>query len=84
MKKKIIVHASRCFITKCPKQFILKVDFANAFIETNYNAKSHLVHGDLTTSSEQGIQQGDPLGPLLFCLALQPIVLGHWDEICLR
>ena len=24
--------------------------------------------------SAEGVQQGDPLGPLLFCLAIQPII----------
>ena len=27
-----------------------------------------------TVWSRQGVQQGDPLGPLLFCLAVQPLV----------
>ncbi len=26
--------------------------------------------GDFTISTEEGVQQGDPLGPLLFCLAI--------------
>src|SRR5688572_27516147 len=40
----------------------------------------------------EGAQQGDPLGPLLFCLAIHPIltsfhselVIGYMDNITLR
>ena len=30
--------------------------------------------GDHTIASEEGVQQGDPLGPLLFCLTIQPFI----------
>ena len=40
-------------------------------------------------SSEEGVQQGDPLGPLLFCLAVQQVlercegdlVMGYLDDL---
>ena len=35
--------------------------------------------GGETISSESGVQQGDPIGPLLFALALQPILQELFD-----
>ena len=39
-----------------------------------YGAPSHLLFGDFLISSEVGLQQGDPLAPALFCLAIQPMI----------
>ena len=39
-----------------------------------YKQPSQLLFGSSTFSSEVGVQQGDPIGPLLFSLALQPIL----------
>ena len=56
------------------------------------NAKhSSLLFGEFLISSEVGVQQGDPLGPLLFCLVLQPILssldcplrVGYMDDLTL-
>lgn len=52
---------------------------------------SDLHFGSFTVPSEEGAQQGDPLGPLLFCLALHDIltslkselVLGYLDDVAL-
>ena len=33
--------------------------------------------------SAEGVQQGDPLGPLLFCLVIHPLVLQLRPELCL-
>ena len=35
-----------------------------------------------TLRSESGVQQGDPLGPLLFCLVLHKVVTVAVDSIC--
>lgn len=36
--------------------------------------KSFLCYGQNIIMSEEGVQQGDPFGPLLFCLVIQPII----------
>ncbi|XP_055332311.1 uncharacterized protein LOC129584218 [Paramacrobiotus metropolitanus] len=45
-----------------------------AFIKMCYGAHSSVFLGDAVISSQSGVQQGDPLGPVLFCLVLQFIV----------
>ena len=39
-----------------------------------YSSPSSLFFGDFVIDSCEGVQQGDPLGPLLFCLTINPIV----------
>ena len=36
--------------------------------------------GDCVLESAEGVQQGDPLGPLLFCLTIQPLILKLRSE----
>ena len=56
-----------------------------------YGARSSLKFGETIIWSEEGVQQGDPLGPILFCLAIHPIFLllsatlrvGYMDDITL-
>lgn len=45
----------------------------SAWIESSYGSRPFLHLGDRLIRSSCGVQQGDPLGPLAFSLALQPI-----------
>ena len=40
------------------------------FVHSVYSSPSSLFWDDRTLSFSEGVQQGDPLGPLLFCLAI--------------
>ena len=42
------------------------------FVHCNYSCESSLLFGGNVISSAEGVQQGDPLGPLLFCLTVHP------------
>nr|GEW92298.1 hypothetical protein [Tanacetum cinerariifolium] len=58
---------------------MLLVDFKNAF-----NLVYHrLYYGEHTLWSYQGVQQGDPLGPLLFALVLHPLICKIRDSFIL-
>lgn len=57
----------------------------------SYGQSSTLQFGDYIISSEVGVQQGDPLGALLFCIGLHPILsatrseltIGYMDDVTL-
>ena len=59
------------------------------FCHSAYAKPTRLLYDNHTISSEEGVQQGDRLGPLLFCLTIQPILssltskllLGYLDDI---
>jgi hypothetical protein len=59
------------------------------FCHSSYAQPTRLLYGNHVISSEEGVQQGDPLGPLLFCLSIQPILgslssklrIGYLDDI---
>ena len=44
----------------------------------SYNTRTPLFIGDTVIWSKTGVQQGDPLGPLCFSLAIDPII-GSMD-----
>lgn len=44
------------------------------WVEFCYSQHARLYYNDSILSSSQGVQQGDPLGPLLFALILHPMV----------
>jgi len=62
-----------------------------AFCYSSYYHPSVLFHGAYTILSQEGPQQGDPLGPLLFCNTIQPLLqslkvdlnLGFLDDLSL-
>ena len=61
------------------------------YCHASYAASSSFFFGEFEISSEEEIQQGDPLGPLLFCLCVQPLLesiiaplrIGYIDDLTL-
>ena len=51
------------------------------FVHSFYSAPSSLCWGDKIIQSMEGVQQGDPLGPLLFCLTIHPLVFLLKSEL---
>ena len=54
----------------------------NTYIHSVYSSLSSLLWEDKTLQSSEGVQQGDPLGPLLFCLAIHPLSTQLMAEFC--
>jgi len=62
-----------------------------AFVSSAYASSSLLAFGEYLVESAEGVQQGDPLGPLLFCLTLHEalarascdVVVGFLDDVSL-
>ena len=53
------------------------------FVHSAYSNTSFLFWDDKSIQSCEGIQQGDPLGPLLFCLTLYQLQSCLGSEFCL-
>ena len=51
------------------------------FVSSAYTVPSYLMCEDSIILSEEGVQQGDPLGPLLFCLTLHPLLSQLQSEL---
>jgi len=58
-----------------------KIPEVYAYVYSAYSSPSQLFFGSYRLSSMEGPQQGDPLGPLLFCLAIQPLLLSLESDI---
>ena len=58
-------------------------------VHSSYSASSLLFWGETTIDSQEGVQQGDPLSPLLFCLAIHrhceqlrsPLCVMYMDDV---
>ena len=46
-----------------------------------YNVSSALKFFNQAVSSQEGVQQGDLLGPLLFCLSIHPLLLACQSQL---
>ena len=53
------------------------------FVHSAYSSPSSLFWGDKILQSSEGVQQGDPLGPLLFCLSIHRLCSQLKSELCL-
>ena len=61
------------------------------FTISSIGSPSNLQFGDFMLSSEEGAQQGDPLGPLYFCLTFlellqslkSELTLGYLDDVAM-
>src|SRR6218665_1307542 len=72
-------------------QWLEKIPELYRFAHAVYSNRSLLRYGSKIIRSEEGTQQGDTLGPLEFCLALQPVLIklqsnlriGYLDDLTL-
>jgi len=51
------------------------------FLHSVYSSPSSLFWGDRILQSSEGVQQGDPLGPLMFCLCIHHMVSELQSEL---
>ena len=50
------------------------------YVHSAYSTKSVLLWDKVEITSSEGIQQGDPIGPLLFCLSIHDLVSSLKSE----
>ena len=67
----------QAFLEQCRHHF----PGLSRWAEWCYGQPSNLYFGAHTLISERGVQQGDPLGPMFFSLALQPLLLQLHEGI---
>ena len=53
------------------------------FVLASYSEPSTLFWGGTSLGSSEGVQQGDPLGPLLFCLTIHKLTSQLESKFCL-
>ena len=51
-------------------------------VHSSYSVESHILWEGHIIQSAEGVQQGDPLGPLLFCLTIHKYVSSLTSELC--
>ena len=54
-----------------------------SFVHSVYSSSSSLFWSDKIIQSSEGVQQGDPLGPLLFCLTIHHMCSSLKSELCI-
>ena len=75
-------NAFKCLHRDFMIESILKhVPEIYAFCHLSYNNSTMLKFNSHTFISDEGIQQEDPLGPLLFCLAFHPLLQSLSSEL---
>ncbi|GJW64815.1 reverse transcriptase domain-containing protein [Tanacetum coccineum] len=68
------------------QEVCLRCPTISRWVEFCYSNPTRLYYGEHTLWSCQGVQQGDPLGPLLFYLVLHPLICKIRDSfsLCLQ
>lgn len=69
----------------CDKMLAAVKEFAPTifpYVLSCYSKPSSLFWEDYVIESSEGVQQGDPLGPLLFCLTIHEVTQGLKSEFC--